>query len=149
MPGSLFDTSVWLAVVFSSHQFHGPAREALLQASPGDPAVFCRSTEQSLLRLLSTPVVLRAYGAPGLTNRDALATLDALLALPQVSEQEEHPETVAIWRRLACHDTASPKVWMDAYLAAFAMAGGLRVVSLDRDFRGFRAEGIEVILIEG
>ena len=89
MPGFLFDTSVWLAVVFTTHPFHQPARKCLQRATLAEPAVFCRSTQQSFLRLTSTPALLKAYGATGLTNRDALLALDALMALPQVCEREE------------------------------------------------------------
>ncbi|MEI6415619.1 MAG: TA system VapC family ribonuclease toxin [Pseudomonadota bacterium] len=117
------------------------------KATPADPAVFCRSTQQSFLRLASTPALLKAYGAEGLTNRDALVALAALLALPQVCEREEPPGVFALWHRLATCDTASPKVWMDAYLAAFAIVSGLRMVTLDRDFRNFMAQGLDLNLI--
>jgi len=68
-----------------------------------------------------------------------LETLGALLALRQVREWDEPPGTPALWHRLASHDTASPKVWMDAYLAAFAIRGGVRMITLDQDFRNFVA----------
>lgn len=147
MRGSLFDTNVWLAAIFTTHPFHLTARKNLQQATLDDPAVFCRSTQQSFLRLASTPALLKAYGATELTNRDALAALRALLALPQVREREEPPGTPALWHRLASHNSASPKVWMDAYLAAFAISGGLRMVSLDQDFKKFIADGINLVLI--
>ena len=86
---------------------------------------------------------MKAYGADGLTNRDALVALDALLALPQVCEREEPPGTVALWHRLASRDTASPKVWMDAYLAAFAINSGLRFLTLDGDFKTYEAQRLE------
>ena len=116
-------------------------------ATPANPAVFCRSTQQSFLRLASNPALLKTYGADGLTNRDALVALDALLALAQVCEREEPPGTVALWHRLASQDTPSPKVWMDAYLAAFAIAGGLRVVTLDHDFTSYEAQGLDLVLL--
>ena len=147
MPASLFDTSVWVAAVFPAHPFHAEARAALGRATPGEPAVFCRATQQSFLRLLSTPAVVSAYSPVHLTNRDALTALDVLSAHPYVAEWEERPGTAALWRRLAGLDTASPKVWMDAYLAAFALAGGLRLVSLDRDFRNFQPEGLDLELL--
>lgn len=147
MPGSLLDTNVWLAAVFTTHPFHQAAQKNLQQATPAEPAVFCRSTQQSFLRLASTPTLLKAYGAIGLTNIDALVALGALLALPQVCEREEPPGTFALWQRLASRDTASPKVWMDAYLAAFAISGGLRMVSLDQDFKSFARSGLKLVLI--
>ncbi len=147
MPGSLLDTNVWLAAVFTTHPFHQAAQKNLRQATPAEPAVFCRSTQQSFLRLASTPTLLKAYGATGLTNRDALVALGALLALPQVCEREEPPGTSALWHQLASHNTASPKVWMDAYLAAFAISGGLRMVSLDQDFKNFARSGLKLVLI--
>ena len=148
MPGSLFDTSVWLAAVFTTHPFHPQARQSLQRALPAEPAVFCRSTQQSFLRLASTPTLLKAYGATGLTNRDALTALAALLALPQVREHDEPPGTFALWQHIATRDSASPKVWMDAYLAAFAISGGLRLTSLDQDFRNFVPHGLDLDLLQ-
>lgn len=148
MPGYLFDTNVWLAAVFTTHPFHQQARQKIQQATSREPAAFCRATQQSFLRLASTPALLKAYGATGLTNSDALVALGALLALPQVCERDEPPGTPALWHRLASHDTASPKVWMDAYLAAFAMRGDLRMVTLDQDFKNFVAQGLNLILID-
>ena len=147
MPGSLFDTNVWLAAIFTTHPLHQPARSALNQATPAAPAVFCRSTQQSFLRLASTPALLSAYGAEGLTNRDALVALAALLELPYVTTREEPRGTVALWHRLATRDTASPKLWMDAYLGAFAIADSLRMVTLDRDFKSFEPHGLDLTLL--
>lgn len=147
MPGTLFDTNVWLAALFTSHPFHSHAQQALQQATKSEPAVFCRSTQQSFLRLASTPVLLKAYGAEGLTNRDALVAMDALQALPQVCVLDEPPGTFTLWRSLADRDTASPKVWMDAYLAAFAIAGGLRMMTLDSDFKNFVPRGLDLTLL--
>ena len=148
MPAALFDTNVWLAAIFTTHPFHAQAQQALQNASASAPAVWCRATEQSFLRLATTPALLAAYGAQGMNNRDALHALDALQALPQVSILDEAPGTLAQWRQLATRDTASPKVWMDAYLAAFAMAGGLRMVTLDRDFQQFAPQGLNLLFLE-
>ena len=149
MPGILLDTSVWLAAVFPTHPLHPHARQCLQRATPAEPAVFCRSTQQSFLRLASTPALLKTYGADGLTNRDALIALGALMALPQVGEHEEPPGSFPLWQKLASRDTASPKVWMDAYLAAFAISGHLRLATLDHDFRNFVPHGLDLNLLSG
>ncbi len=147
MPGFLFDTNVWIAAIFTTHPFHQKARRVLQEATPASPAIFCRSTQQSFLRLASSPELLKTYGAEGLTNRDALVALHALLALHQVYEREEPPGTTQLWHRLASRDTASPKVWMDAYLASFAIGGALRLVTLDHDFKSFKAQGLDLVLL--
>lgn len=147
MPGYLFDTSAWLAATFERHPSHSIARQALQQTTPAQPAVFCRATHISFLRLLSTAVLAKTYGVPPLSNRDALAVLNALQALPQAAIREEAPGVFALWCQLAGADTASPKVWMDAYLAAFAIAGGLTLVSLDRDFKNFVAQGLDLVML--
>lgn len=147
MPGYLFDTSAWLAAVFEQHPLHSLARRALQQATPTEPAVFCRATQQSFLRLVSTAALAKTYGVPPLTNRDALMTLDTLQALPQLAWRDEPPGVFAQWCILAVLDSASPKVWMDAYLAAFAIAGGLRMVTLDRDFKNFVPQGLDLVLL--
>ena len=148
MPGWLVDTNVWLAAVFTTHPLHQVAREAVQQATPVEPAVFCRATQLSFLRLSSTPTLLKAYGAEGLTNRDALVALHALLALRQVSVREEPRGTLALWQAMSALDSASPKVWMDAYLAAFAISGGLRLLTLDQDFRNFVPRGLDLALLQ-
>lgn len=147
MPGSLFDTNVWIAAIFTTHPFHKLAQQFVQQATSAEPAVFCRSTQQNFLRLASTPALLKAYGAEGLTNRDALVALDALQALPQVCLRDEPPGVSALWRAMASRATASPKVWMDAYLAAFAIGGGLRMVTLDADFKHFVPQGLSLVLV--
>ena len=150
MPGYLFDTSAWLAAVFERHPFHGLARQALQQATRAEPAVFCRATQQSFLRLASTVVLAKTYGVAPLTNQDALMALDSLQALPQVAWRDESPGVFGQWRSLAASPalaSAPPKVWMDAYLAAFAMASGLRLVTLDRDFKNYVPQGLDLVLV--
>ena len=51
----------------------------------------------------------------------------------------------AQWRKLAARDTASPKLWMDAYLAAFAMASGCRMVTTDRAYAPF--DGLNLLVL--
>lgn len=99
------------------------------------------------MRLASTPSVQRTYDALGQTNRSVWLVLDTLQALPQVAWREEPPGVFAQWRSLAALDSASPKVWMDAYLAAFAMQAGLQMVTLDRDFKNFVKQGLDLKLL--
>ena len=147
MPGFLIDTNVWVAATFPSHEFHAVSLAAIEAATSLRPAYFCRSTEQNFLRLATSPRLLAHYGAEGTTNRSALAALNVLQARANVRVCEEPTGTVALWHRLAACDAASPKVWMAAYLAAFAITGGLQYVTLDRDFKSYQAQGLKLVLL--
>ncbi len=81
------------------------------------------------------------------TNEDALLMLEKLLMSPTVVFRDEPEGLVPLWHRLARRKTASPKVWMDAYLAAFAIAGGLKLITLDADFRQFESAGLALELL--
>jgi toxin-antitoxin system PIN domain toxin len=147
VPGFLVDASVWVAVTFPRHPHHGVAQDELARATVSAPAVFCRATQQSFLRLVSTPQIFRAYQPEEVTNYTALAAFEMLCARPDIVSLDESPGTVALWHRFAARDTASPKVWMDAYLAAFAISGGLELVTLERDFKTYEAHGLRLRLL--
>ena len=53
----LADSNIWLALALSKHEFHAVARTWLVERGPHE-ALFCRSTQQSFLRLLTTRAVL-------------------------------------------------------------------------------------------
>jgi toxin-antitoxin system PIN domain toxin len=94
--------------------------------------------QRAYLRLLTNVAVFAPYGNPPLTNREAWAALDALLADDRVMVRADEPPGIeAVWRELTLRDTASPKLWMDAYLAAFAITAGYRLVTTDAAFRQF------------
>lgn len=46
---------------------------------------------------------------------------------------------MATWRLYARQRTPSPKLWVDAWLAAFATCGGFQFVTLDNGFSQFPA----------
>ena len=136
-----------MAASFPRHPFHEVAQDELHRASPRAPAVFCRATQQSFLRLVSTPHVFQAYQPEIVTNRSAWVAFEKLCARPGIAIVDEPPGTVALWQRFAARDAASPKVWMDAYLAAFAISGGLEFLTLDRDFKVYEAHGLKLRLL--
>ncbi|MFM9088677.1 MAG: PIN domain-containing protein, partial [Cyanobium sp.] len=82
------------------------------------------------------------------TNQHAWAALQTFLALEQVDQVEEPPELVHHWARLGAVAQSAPKAWMDAYLAAFAIAGGYRLLTLDRDFRQHVSAGLALRVLE-
>jgi uncharacterized protein len=144
----LFDTSVWVALSFELHPGHAPARAAFERSSSDRPACFCRSTQQSFLRLISTSAIFRSYSSGVITNADALEVLARQMANPAVAFREEPPGLSSLWPSLASRTTASPNVWMDAYLAAFAIKADLTLVTLDRDFTTYEKNGLDLIVAE-
>lgn len=146
MNALLIDSNVWLALALSAHVHHGAARAWLDTVDQPASVLFCRATQQTFLRLLSNRAVLAPYGNPPLTNREAWAAYRALEADDRVVLRADEPAGLASrWAEFAVRDTASPKLWMDAYLAAFAASGGYRLVTTDSGFRQF--DGLEVLLL--
>ena len=144
----LYDSNVWVALAFDAHPAHVTAMEAFGAASKVRPAYFCRLTQLSFLRLASTPAILRIYGVSALTNDDVLRIYDGFVASAAVAYREEPSGIAGLWPRLAGRATASPKVWMDAYLAAFAIADGLTLVTTDHAFHAFERSGLDLEVIE-
>ncbi len=149
MQGCLIDANVWIALSFEEHDHHELVRRFLSGETSSDcPAILCRATEQSWLRLLSTPALHRRYDSPPVSNRDALKILSDALELPNVRMVEEEPTGHrSLWHRLAGLPTASPKVWMDAYLAALAIGHHVEFVTLDSDFKSFVKDGLKLKLL--
>ena len=148
MQGSLIDANVWIAVSFEQHDHHALANRYISETSPDRPALICRATEQFWLRLLTTPALHRRYDSLPVSNRDALTILSDTMELPNVRLIEEEPTGVrALWHRLAAIPSASPKVWMDAYLAAFAIRHAVEFVTLDKDFKNFVKDGLKLQLL--
>lgn len=147
MSASLYDSNLWVALTFSAHPHHASAGATFASATDESPACFCRATQQSFLRLSTTPALLRAYRADGFTNRDAVDLHATLMRLSNVRILPEPPELESTWRQLAALPSASPKVWMDAYLAAFAIGHSMEFVTLDTDFKRFVKEGLNLKLI--
>jgi toxin-antitoxin system PIN domain toxin len=142
----LCDSNIWLALVLSGHVHHAAVRDWL--ETIGEPAsvLFCRATQQAFLRLLTNMAVLAPYGNPPLTNQQAWSAYEALLADDRIVFRAQEPAGLDLrWKEFALRDTASPKLWMDAYLAAFALAGGYHMVSTDTAYRQFG--GLDLVLL--
>lgn len=142
----LCDSNVWLALALSKHAHHTVARKWLETIEEPASVLFCRATQQALLRLLTNASVLRPYGNPPLTNREAWRVYEAFLADDRIAVQADEPVGLErLWKELAVRGTASPKLWMDAYLAAYALAGRSSMVTTDAAFRQFR--GLDLLVL--
>jgi toxin-antitoxin system PIN domain toxin len=144
-PVALVDTSVWLALLLDKHRFHTAARDWLGETGTSGQMAFCRATQQSLLRLLTTAAVLSPYGNAPLTNAQAWASYRALRMDARIGFADEPPHIEMRWQQLTNQRAASPKLWMDGYLAAFAIAGHYRLVTADAAFT--RHAGLDLVVL--
>jgi len=141
----LADSNVWLALALSKHEFHPVARGWFRRQSSREPAFFCRLTQQTFLRLLTTKAVLAPYGTPALSNAAAWSVYEGFRADARVAWAEEPRGLEGHWKRWAAGSQASPKLWMDAYLAAFAFGRGYQLVTTDKALKQFK--GLDVLVL--
>jgi toxin-antitoxin system PIN domain toxin len=136
------DINVWLAFSVEAHPHHQRARHYWYEES-GDQLAFCRLTVLGFLRLATNATVME--GKP-LTVSQAWQAYSDFRRLPEVVLTAE-PEGCEAWlEQWALGNSPSPRHWTDAYLAAFARAAGLRLVSFDRDFIHF--DGLDFLRLE-
>lgn len=142
----LVDSSIWVALAVPQHVHHAASADWLSREHGAGEVLFCRASQQSFLRLVTTSAILAAYSLQPLTNAQAWAVYDDLRKDPRVGYTEEPTNLASEWCRLAAVDRSSPKIWMDAYLAAFAISGGYQLVTTDHGFRAFG--GLELLVLE-
>lgn len=139
------DVNIWLALALSGHMHHRAACDWLDGQRERAGLCFCRATQQGLVRLLTTAGVLACYGNPPLTNREAWEVYEHFLEDDRFTFANEPEGVEETWKSWAVRDTNSPKLWMDAYLAAFALRSGFQMVTTDKAFS--RLTGLDVLVL--
>jgi len=136
---NFLDANVWLALLWDRHAHSGRARE-WFQGCDDEQFLFCRFTQLTVLRILTTKQVMggtsRACGrlggvGPTLVRRSHRHATGA----------RRLESRLRVYSRLK---RASPKVWADAYLVAFASAAGLKLVTFDR---ALESRPVEVLVL--
>lgn len=136
------DINVWLALNFSQHKHHNPVRswfDALLEDRR---CYFCRFTQMGFLRLSTNP---KANPFQTQTMSQAWAVYNDTLLDPRIGFLTEPEGLESQWRQWSQLGTFSHHVWNDAYLAAFAHAGGYAVVTFDKGFTQYA--GLAVMIL--
>ncbi len=134
----LADTNIWLALSLSKHEFHSAARDWFASQRRPSSIALCRSVQQSFLRLLTSQSVMGVYDVPPLSNANAWYVMSGLFADGRVVVALVPENIEPLWKALATRRSVSPKLWMDAYLAAFAMAGRHQLITTDKAFSQFK-----------
>jgi toxin-antitoxin system PIN domain toxin len=125
--------NVWLALTVDSHIHYASSRRWLSSVEIEARLCFCRATQMSFLRLLTTEAVM---GDSVLSQLQAWNTYDEWLQDQRVFLHPEPPGIEQEVRLLSNQSRPASRDWADAYLAAFASAADLTLVSFDRGFRG-------------
>jgi toxin-antitoxin system PIN domain toxin len=140
---SLFpDINVWVALTYEGHVHHTAAAAWFAELPPDLTLAFCRFTQLGLLRLLTTAAVM---SDEVMTQPRAWAAYDRWLQDARVMFVDEPPEIEQRFRSLTRRRQPATKDWADSFLAAFATAGQLTLVTFDR---GLRAKAKYAILLQ-
>ena len=134
------DTNVWLALVWERHSHSERARKWFAECAE-EQFLFCRFTQVALLRLLTTKAVM---GKDVKSMTGAWEIFDRCSADDRIAFLPEPGGLDPSFRDFAKSRQSSPQVWADAYLAAFAVSGGLRLVTFDKAL-GAKSEGSLVL----
>ena len=122
------DVNVWLALASRRH-VHASTCGIWLNGLQQAEVVFCRVTQMGLLRLLTNETVM---GRDVLSSRDAWRAYIRILADDRIGFAPEPLTMEGEWRKLTTSDRPTPKIWTDAYLAAFARSAEMHFVTLNR-----------------
>jgi len=125
---NFLDANVWLALIWDRHEHSGMAHSWFEHAA-GERFLFCRFTQLTVLRLLTTPAVM---GSDVRTMKGAWDIWDQITLDDRVGFLSEPDDLEPGFRKHSRLAAASPKVWADAYLLAFAQAASLTLVTFDR-----------------
>ncbi len=128
-----------MALLLENH-VHRPAAWAWWE-SMDSQSVFTRFTEISVLRLLTTAAAMD--GKP-LHMDQAWEAYDRLYDDDRVAFMPEPPAVETHFREYTAGRIASPRVWADAWLLAFARAAGGSLVTFDR---ALAARGAHCLLL--
>ncbi|HOW66904.1 MAG TPA: VapC toxin family PIN domain ribonuclease [Candidatus Paceibacterota bacterium] len=130
----LCDVNWLVALCCQAHQHHALAC-AWLEAGNGDKGlVVCRISQLGMLRLLTTPVLMKDDVC---TTNTAWLVYDTMMSDSRFSYREEPLRLGRVLRALTKDYPFSPNLWQDAYLAAFAMTGDFSLITFDKGFRKF------------
>lgn len=128
------DINVWLALTFEAHMHHRIAKD-WFETTKNENNAFCRMTQQGFLRLATNPAV---FGDEAISLTKSWECYDKLIGDPRVIFVVESAGLDTFWREYSSRQSYCPKVWNDAYLAAFARSGNHCLITFDQGFKQYK-----------
>ncbi|MHB8519217.1 MAG: TA system VapC family ribonuclease toxin [Limisphaerales bacterium] len=139
---SLCDVNFLLPLCNEQHEHHPIAKTRLAATPAAGQFVVCRTSQLGMLRLLSNPAAMKENVC---TTDDAWLVYDKLMADDRFIYRDEPAGLQAKLREFTRGFPVSPKLWQDAYLAAFAVSAGLGLVTFDQGFDKFAGLRPEIL----
>ena len=127
------DVNVWIALTAEDHVHH--ARAEIYWRTEADARLsFCRTTALGLVRVISNP---HTFGGHPLAPAEAWECYLRWRDRQEVDFLSEPPGIEDVMTDWCRSGLATTRNWTDLYLAAFALAGNLRLVTFDSGFGSF------------
>lgn len=139
---SLCDVNFLVPLCHEMHEHHPIAKARLATTTEVGEFVVCRTGQLGLLRLLSNPAAMKESVC---TTDEAWRVYDTLMADDRFGYRDEPAALQAKLREFTRGFPFSPKLWQDAYLAAFATTAGLALITFDQGFRKFTGLKAEIL----
>jgi toxin-antitoxin system PIN domain toxin len=142
MKPCLADVNVLLPLLVRHHEHHELALRWFDSLSVGE-AVLCRFVQLALVRLLGNRTIMRKYAL------SASAALDLILELLEDERIEFAAEPAlldAVFPKLLKYAAPTNKLVGDVYLAAFSIAGRMRLAAVDQGFKQFRDVDLHLLV---
>ena len=133
--------NVLLALLVKKHEHHKYAAAWFGALEPGEAAL-CRVVQLAVIRLLSNKSVM---------SDGVISPAEAWQMTADLCEDErvilatEPAELEPVLKSLLATAKGSSAVFVDAYLAAFAIASSMRLTTLDRGFQQFAGLDLELL----
>jgi toxin-antitoxin system PIN domain toxin len=127
------DVNVWVALNYQRHVHHEAAQRWYERLPNSARLVFCRQTQLAFFRILTTTVVMER---DVLTQQACWQLYDRWAGTGQLVWADEPQNLETLLRTMTASETASPKMWIDAYLVAFVESANLTLVTFDRTLAG-------------
>jgi uncharacterized protein len=138
---TLCDVNFLLAACYERH-IHHPAALEWLNEQDELSIIICRNTQLGLLRLLCNASVMEEDVC---SFAQAWAIYDKILGDERFDFSAEPEGLERFLREFTSSGNISPKIWQDAYLAAFARSTKAHLVTFDHGFKQF--DGLKLTLL--
>jgi toxin-antitoxin system PIN domain toxin len=141
MKRCLADVNVLLPLLVRHHEHHELALR-WFDGLAAEEAVLCRFVQLALVRLLGNRATMGKYA---ISAAKAWKLIEELLEDERMEFAAEPPLVDAVLPKLLRYASPTSKLVGDAYLAAFCMAGQMRLVTIDQGFRQFHDLDLELL----